>query len=139
MEGEQLDAEAKLAKVKKAKDSAAAAFASMKASGLGGVELNREMYIKLEEEIAETRAQLKVRVAPLVSSPLPRLSSLLSCSLSSLLSCSLALLLSLSLALLLSFFVFLPLLLCIASQLHDTATRKDSAHVCLCTGHANTS
>ena len=56
-----MDAEAKLAKVKKAKDAASAAFSSMKASGLGGVELNREMYIKLEEEIAETRTQLKVR------------------------------------------------------------------------------
>jgi hypothetical protein len=60
LEADQLDAEAKLAKVKKAKDAAAAAFASMKASGLGGVELNREMYMKLEEEIAETRTQLKV-------------------------------------------------------------------------------
>ncbi len=61
LEAEQVDAEAKLAKVKKAKDAAAAAFSSMKASGLGGVELNREMYLKLEEEIAETRTQLKVR------------------------------------------------------------------------------
>ncbi len=60
LEADQVDAEAKLAKVKKAKEAAAAAFSSMKASGLGGVELNRDMYIKLEEEIAETKAQLKV-------------------------------------------------------------------------------
>lgn len=64
LEADQVDAEAKLAKVKKAKEAAATAFASMKASGLGGVELNRDMYIKLEEEIAETKAQLKVRTPP---------------------------------------------------------------------------
>lgn len=63
LEADQVDAEAKLAKVKKAKEAAATAFASMKASGLGGVELNRDMYIKLEEEIAETKAQLKVSKA----------------------------------------------------------------------------
>jgi hypothetical protein len=68
LEADQAEAEARLAKVKKAKETAAAALSSMKASGLGGVELNREMYMKLEEEILEAKAALKVTVVCLCRS-----------------------------------------------------------------------
>lgn len=63
LEDEQAEAEARLAKVKKAKEDAEASFRSMKACGLGGVELNREMFSKLEDEISEARAGLKLSKA----------------------------------------------------------------------------
>lgn len=63
LEKEKAEAESKLAKAKAAKAEAEAQFAEMKASGLGGTELSREVYEQMEAEIAEARTQLKVQKA----------------------------------------------------------------------------
>lgn len=61
LEEEKAEAEARLARVKEAKAAAERRFAELKASGVGDAELSRETYEKMDQEIAEVKAQLKVR------------------------------------------------------------------------------
>ena len=60
LEEEKADAEDRLAKVKAQKEAAERRFAELKASGAGETELSRETYDKMDKEIAEVKAQLKV-------------------------------------------------------------------------------
>ena len=65
LELEKDEAEARLAGIKEKRVQAEAEFTEMKASGIGGTELNREIYDKLDDEILESKQSLKVNTAAL--------------------------------------------------------------------------
>lgn len=60
LEKEKAQAEAKLIAVRQEKEQALQALNELKASGIGGIELNREVYNTLENEIQQAKATLKV-------------------------------------------------------------------------------
>ena len=60
LEAQKTEAEAKLAEAKERFETLQRRFLEMKASGIGGTELNREEYDKIDEEILQARAALKV-------------------------------------------------------------------------------
>lgn len=63
LEAEQREAEERLARARKRSDEASNALNEMKASGIGGTELNREVYDTLDEDISQARAALKMNKA----------------------------------------------------------------------------
>jgi hypothetical protein len=63
LEVEKREAEARLARAKQKGEDMNQAMIEMKASGIGGTELNREVYDKLAEEILGAKAALKVNKA----------------------------------------------------------------------------
>jgi len=63
LEAEQREAEERLARARKRSDETSNALNEMKASGIGGTELNREVYDTLDEDISQARAALKMNKA----------------------------------------------------------------------------
>lgn len=63
LEKEKAQAEARLIAVRQEKEQAIQALNELKASGIGGIELNREVYNTLENEIQQSKATLKVNKA----------------------------------------------------------------------------
>jgi hypothetical protein len=63
LDKEKAQAEARLAAVRVDKEQVLRALNELKASGIGGIELNREVYNTLESEIHQARAMLKVNKA----------------------------------------------------------------------------
>lgn len=63
LEEEKAEAEARLAKYKTLKEEAETEFAEMKASGIGGTELSREIYDRMDDEIQQAKNALKVNKA----------------------------------------------------------------------------
>ncbi|OQR93543.1 hypothetical protein ACHHYP_02476 [Achlya hypogyna] len=59
LEKEKVRAEARLANAKFAKENALKALNDLKASGIGGIELNRDVYTALENDILQAKALLK--------------------------------------------------------------------------------
>ncbi|CAK4627735.1 unnamed protein product [Aphanomyces euteiches] len=59
LEKEKARAEARLAAAKAAKEAAIKGLNDLKASGIGGIELNRDVYTALENEILQAKGQLK--------------------------------------------------------------------------------
>uniref|UniRef100_K3WYN3 Uncharacterized protein n=1 Tax=Globisporangium ultimum (strain ATCC 200006 / CBS 805.95 / DAOM BR144) TaxID=431595 RepID=K3WYN3_GLOUD len=60
LEKEKAQAEAKLIAARQEKEQAVQTLNELKASGIGGIELNREVYNTLESEIQQAKATLKV-------------------------------------------------------------------------------
>ena len=63
LESEKREAEARLVAAKERKEELHQQFMEMKASGIGGTELNREVYDKMDEQILQAKAALKVHKA----------------------------------------------------------------------------
>ncbi|DAZ93807.1 TPA: hypothetical protein N0F65_008566, partial [Lagenidium giganteum] len=63
LEKEKTNAEARLVAVRQEKEQALRVLNDLKASGIGGIELNREVYNTLEHEIQQSKATLKVNKA----------------------------------------------------------------------------
>lgn len=63
LEKEKAQAEARLVAARQEKEQALQALNELKASGIGGIELNREVYNTLENEIQQAKATLKVNKA----------------------------------------------------------------------------
>jgi len=63
LQEEKEEAEARLQRAKEKKAVVLQQFAEMKATGIGSTELNREVYDKLDEEILQMKAELKVAMA----------------------------------------------------------------------------
>ncbi|TMW66407.1 hypothetical protein Poli38472_004172 [Pythium oligandrum] len=63
LEKEKTHAESRLISVRQEKEHAVQALNEVKASGIGGIELNREVYNTLENEIQQAKATLKVNKA----------------------------------------------------------------------------
>lgn len=63
LEEEKAEAEARLNKYKALKEEAETEFAEMKANGIGGTELSREIYDRMDDEIQQAKAALKVNKA----------------------------------------------------------------------------
>lgn len=63
LEKEKAQAEARLIAVRQQKEQALQILNELKASGIGGIELNREVYNTLENEIQQSKATLKVNKA----------------------------------------------------------------------------
>merc|ERR1711865_777025 len=63
LEVEKREAEARLVRAKGKREDMNQAFVEMKSSGIGGSELNREVYDKLAEDILGSKAALKVNKA----------------------------------------------------------------------------
>lgn len=63
LEKEKAQAEARLIAVRQEKEQALQALNELKASGIGGIELNREVYNTLENEIQQSKVTLKVNKA----------------------------------------------------------------------------
>ncbi|KAF0686123.1 Aste57867_22088 [Aphanomyces stellatus] len=59
LEKEKARAEARLAAAKASKEGAIKALNDLKASGIGGIELNRDVYTALENDILQAKGQLK--------------------------------------------------------------------------------
>lgn len=68
LEEEKREAESKLSAAKAARQSEDTRFSCMKASGVGNTELNREISNKLNDEIQESRVEVRRRVCPRWSS-----------------------------------------------------------------------
>jgi hypothetical protein len=63
LEVEQREAEERLQRARKKLEEASNSFNELKASGIGGTELNREVYDTLDEDISQARAALKMNKA----------------------------------------------------------------------------
>lgn len=63
LEKEKAQAEARLIAIRQEKEQAIQALNELKASGIGGIELNREVYNTLENEIQQAKTTLKVNKA----------------------------------------------------------------------------
>eukprot|EP00753_Platysulcus_tardus_P011920 PLAT3323.24.p1 GENE.PLAT3323.24~~PLAT3323.24.p1 ORF type:complete len:779 (-),score=324.31 PLAT3323.24:67-2403(-) len=59
LEEEKAEAETRLVRVKTQKETLRRQFADLKSSGIGGTELNREIYDKIDDDIMEEMASLK--------------------------------------------------------------------------------
>jgi len=63
LEAEQREAEERLQRARKKLEETSVAYNEVKASGIGGTELNREVYDTLDEDISQARAALKMNKA----------------------------------------------------------------------------
>lgn len=79
LEEEKREAENKLARAKAARQSEDARFSTMKASGVGSTELNRDISDKLNAEIQEYRVEARTILSWISYLTVPSLHSLICC------------------------------------------------------------